>query len=62
MEQVLGPDKKAKVLEDVMASLRDPNVPFNMPKFVSEPVLRWVISFLIDQLVNQLNKLGFFAK
>lgn len=57
-----GSEKKAKVLEDIMASLKDPNIPFNMPKFVSEPVLRWVVGMLIDFLVSQLNKSGFFVK
>lgn len=57
-----GSDKKAKVVNEVIEALKDPNVPFNMPAFISEGMLRWILGIVIDLLVAQLNKYGFFVK
>lgn len=57
-----GQAKKDQVTNEIMLSLKDPNVPFNLPSWLPEPVVRWIVSFLVDILVSRLNKTGFFEK
>ena len=57
-----GADKKAAVVSEIMSHLKDPNVPINMPSWLPENVVQWVISLLVDLIVTQLNKLNFFSK
>jgi len=57
-----GAEKKAKVVAEIMKHLKDPNVPINMPTWLPEGVVTWVISLLVDLIVTQLNKLDFFKK
>ncbi len=57
-----GADKKKAVTTEIMVHLKDPNVPINVPSWLPESVVAWVISLLVDLLVTQLNKLNFFKK
>jgi hypothetical protein len=55
-----GADKKAAVLAAIKAHIKDPKIPVNVPSWIPESLLDWVLSMLVDFLINQLNKLSFF--
>ena len=57
-----GTEKKNQVVAEVMMALKDPNVPFHLPSWLPEGVIQFALGVLVDVLVAQLNKSGFFGK
>lgn len=57
-----GQDKKAQVVSEILVHLKDPNVPLDIPTWLPESVLGWILGMLVDVLVAQLNKISFFQK
>lgn len=55
-----GAEKKAAVVAEIKAHIKDPNIPVTVPTWIPEALLDFVLSALVDFLVNQFNKLGFF--
>ena len=55
-----GADKKAAVVAEIKAHIKDPNIPVTVPTWIPDSLLDWVLGMVVDFLVNQLNKLSFF--